>query len=51
MEDIYFSEQHLAVRDMVRSFAREEVARIASGTTSSIQCSSPSARSANSIAP
>src|SRR5829696_4169751 len=29
MEDIYFSEQHLAVRDMVRAFAREEVAPVA----------------------
>ena len=29
MEDIYFSEQHIAVRDMVRSFAREEVAPVA----------------------
>src|SRR5215218_5077004 len=28
MEDIYFSEQHLAVRDMVRAFAREEVAPV-----------------------
>ncbi len=30
MEDsLYFSEQHIAVRDMVRSFAREEVAPVA----------------------
>ena len=30
MEDsLYFSEQHLAVRDMVRAFAREEVAPVA----------------------
>src|SRR5215207_8578646 len=29
MEDVYFSEQHLAVRDMVRAFAREEVAPVA----------------------
>jgi butyryl-CoA dehydrogenase len=28
-DDLYFSEQHLAVREMVRSFAREEVAPVA----------------------
>ena len=28
-DSLYFSEQHLAVREMVRSFAREEVAPIA----------------------
>jgi alkylation response protein AidB-like acyl-CoA dehydrogenase len=28
-DSLYFSEQHLAVRDMVRSFAREEVAPVA----------------------
>ena len=31
MEDsLYFNEQHYAVRDMVRAFAREEVAPVAS---------------------
>jgi len=31
MDDaLYFSDQHLAVRDMVRTFAREEVAPVAS---------------------
>jgi len=31
MDDaLYFSEQHLAVREMVRAFAREEVAPVAS---------------------
>ena len=30
MEDsLYFSDQHIAVRDMVREFAREEVAPVA----------------------
>jgi butyryl-CoA dehydrogenase len=28
-DDLYFSEQHLAVREMVRAFAREEVAPVA----------------------
>lgn len=30
-DSLYFSEQHLAVRDMVRSFAREQVAPVAAG--------------------
>ena len=29
-DSLYFNEQHLAVRDMVRSFAREQVAPVAS---------------------
>src|SRR6187549_3327443 len=29
-DSLYFSEQHLAVREMVRGFAREEVAPVAS---------------------
>ena len=28
-DSLYFTEQHLAVREMVRSFAREEVAPVA----------------------
>src|SRR5690606_32586957 len=28
-DSLYFTEQHLAVRDMVRNFAREEVAPVA----------------------
>ena len=28
-DSLYFIEQHLAVREMVRSFAREEVAPVA----------------------